>query len=101
MQKRRSVGSDLPFAPGGDYMASKQTSISRPAARKGSSDTTRRRATGSTKPPKSAVVKRRTHTPEPEVEPTVAPPVFKTTRKFVEPPKVQGELPTPVATFVF
>jgi hypothetical protein len=80
-------------------MASKQTSISRPAARKGTSHTTaRRRATGSTKPPKTAV-KRRAHTPEPaQVEPTIA---AKPVRKFVELPKVQGELPTPVATFVF
>ncbi len=83
-------------------MATKTNSISRPAARKGTTHTSaRRRATGSTKPPKSASPKRRAHTPEPpaaEVEPTTQ---ARPVRRFAEPPKVQGELPTPVATFVF
>lgn len=81
-------------------MASKQTSISRPAARKSASHTSsRRRATGATKPPKTVATSRRA--PEPQAEPTAQVAAPKAPRKFNELPKVQGELPTPVATFVF
>lgn len=83
-------------------MASKQTSISRPAARKSASHTSsRRRATGATKPPKTVATSRRALAPEPQAEPTAQVAAPKAPRKFNELPKVQGELPTPVATFVF
>lgn len=66
---------------------SRKMNIARPVARKSS---------GKNKPSKSAAA-RQSRKPEPAQ--SAAPEIPR--RRFVEPPKVPGELPTPTATFYF
>jgi hypothetical protein len=68
----------------------RKTKIARPAARKSSG--------GRTKPSKSGTSKS-SRKPEPTTQ--AAPEPQNPRRRFVELPKVAGELPTPTATFYF
>lgn len=81
-----------------------RTQISRPAARKTAVQQPRRRtATGGTKPSKtrSSAHGGGSQLSSRKAEPTVQVIEQTTRRRFAEPPKVPGELPTPVATFYF
>jgi hypothetical protein len=68
----------------------RKTKIARPAARKSSG--------GRTRPSKSGTSKS-ARKPEPTIQ--AAPEPQNPRRRFVELPKVPGELPTPTATFYF